>query len=135
MKNFLIPGSPKDYYVAINNDDGIVKYSAQRGKVRQLIGIYGDCIKEVIAAGGNPHTAALDMSDTLNDFMSKEPIEAQTSFYNMYAQEMDAATSTTVDNTNKLNADTAKSENNMMKIGQWVGALIVFLVFLAFLMH
>ncbi len=135
MKQFLIPGSPKDYYVALKNDIGIVEYSALRGKVRQLVEIYSECIKEVIASGGNPHTASLDMSDVLNDFMAKEPPEAQTAFYTMYSQEMDAATSTTLDNTNKLITETAKSEANLMQIGQWIGALVIFLVVLAFLMH
>lgn len=103
--------------------------------MRHLVEVYCDCIKNMIADGGNPHTASLDMTDTLNEFMLNEPAEAQTAFYTMYSQEMNAATSATVDRTNQLNAETAKSEANLMQIGQWVGALIFMLIFLAFLFN
>lgn len=135
MKQFLIPGNPKDYYLALKNDSGIVEYSAIRLKVRQLVEIYNECINDVIASGGNPHTASLDLSDVLNNFMASEPLEAQTAFYTVYSQELNAATSATLDKTNKMIAETEKSEASSMQIGQWIGALVILLIVLAFLMH
>lgn len=135
MNEFIIPGSPKDYYVAIINNDGLTEYSALRGKIRELVEIYNAEIRSVIAAGENPHTANLDMNDALERFISKEPTEAQVAFYNVFSQEMNAATSQTIDNTNKINAEAAKSEFNAMQAGQWIGAIILFFVVLAFLMN
>ncbi len=135
MNKFVIPGNPSDYYVAIRDEHGIVKYSALRGKIRELVEIYNACIRDVINEGGNPHTANLDMNDVLEAFINKEPPEAQVAFYNMFTQEMDAATSTTIDKTNKLNEETAKNELNAMQLGQWIGAVVLFLIFLAFLMN
>jgi len=135
VKNFVIPGSPKDYYVAMNGDGGVVEYSALRGKIRQLVEIYNSCIREIINEGGNHYTASLDMTDIVNDFMSKEPPEAQVAFLNVFSQEMNAATSETIDKTNRLNAETAKREAGAMQAGQWIGAIILFFVILAFFMY
>lgn len=133
MNDFLIPGQPKDYYVGITNELGAVEYSALRGKVRQLVESYVLYIQGVSDKGGNPHTASLDVSDIIKEFFAKEPAEARIAFYEVYTQEVDAATSASLDSTNKINAEIAKKEESNSMAAQWIVALIIFLVAMIFI--
>lgn len=135
MSKFIVPGNPKDYYVTNKKEDGGDEFKALRDKIRELVGVYNSCIRNVISEGGDPYTANLDMNDVLNDFISSEPLGAQTEFFNIFAQEMSAATSATIDRTNKIHEENAKRELSIMQAGQWVGAIIIAIIVLAFLMR
>lgn len=138
MKKIDIPGEPKDYYVALKNDDGNIEYSALRGKIRQLVEIHQLAVKKIVDDGGNSHTAVLDISDEIKDFISKEPVLAQTAFYETLTQEMEAKTATHYDEINKLNTiagKKAESEMNLAAIASWVGAAIFFIVIMAIINH
>ncbi|MFS7253448.1 hypothetical protein AB6869_23815 [Rahnella rivi] len=128
-----IPGSPEDYYVALTKQDGTVYYSGVRAKIRDIVKLHNTEIKRVIAIGENPHTASLDFIDVINDFISASPIEAQAAFYEVFNQEMNAATSKTVDDTNKILAETAQKEASAQSVGAWIGAGVIFVLMLLFL--
>ena len=135
MEKFLIPGSPTDYYVAIKKGEGIVEYSALRGKVRHLADIYSKFIYSVISSGGNPHTAALDASDQLKDFLANEPSEAVLAFYEVYTEEMNASALSTEDETRKINEDISSKEKSNANAAQWIVAAIIFLIAMAFIFN
>jgi len=128
VDEFSIPGVPRDYYVALTNDLGVVEYSALRGKIRKLVEIYQQYIQSVIERGGKPHTASLDVSDIIKEFFSKEPEEARLAFFEVYTQELEAATSASIDDTNKINVEIAQKESSNFMAAQWILALIIFLV-------
>lgn len=107
MRDFSIPGKPEDYYVVSESNTG-VNYYANRSQVRKLVEAYSSYIQCVASSGGNPHTASLDLSDKVKSFISNEPEEAQLAFYDVYTQEMDAATASTMDDTIKINAEATK---------------------------
>ena len=87
-------------------------------------------IKSVIASGGNPHTASLDLSDQFNNFISSAPIEAQVEMSQVYVEEMNAAARAVDDETNKINNKILDKEQAAYSIGQWIGAgiLLIFLL-------
>ncbi len=134
MKEFSIPGNPEDYYVVSESNAG-VKYDAARSQIRRLVEAYSSYIQYVASSGGNPHTASLDLSDKVKNFISNEPAEAQLAFYDVYTQEMNAATASTMDDTIKLNTEATKKQESAAMAGQWIGALIIFLLVLAFLFY
>lgn len=134
MRDFSIPGKPEDYYVVSESNTG-VKYDANRSQVRKLVEAYSSYIQCIASSGGNPHTASLDLSDKVKNFISNEPEEAQLAFYDVYTQEMDAATASTMDDTIKINAEATKKNESAAMAGQWIGALIIFLLVLAFLFY
>ncbi|NIG74668.1 hypothetical protein F3J34_13820 [Klebsiella sp. Ap-873] len=135
MKQFLIPGNPTDYYVVLKNESGISEYSALRGKIRQLVEIYSECIRDVIASGGNRHTASLDYFDVFRDFLSNEPIEAQTVVFEVYAQETNAAASLSMDKASELHEEAAKKNDGAVMAGKFIGAIILIIVIASFIVH
>lgn len=135
MKKFVIPGNPTDYYVVLRNDSGVTEFSALRGKIRKLVEVYSECIRDVISSGGNPHTASLDYSDVLKEFLSNEPIEAQAVVLEVYAQEAEAAASTSIDKVGELYEEAAKKNDSAAIVGQFIGAIILLIVIVAFILH
>lgn len=101
MNEFSIQGRPEEYYVAASDDNGGVKYTAVRSKIRLLVESFSVHVNGVAASGGNPYTASLDLSDKIKDFISGEPAEAQLVFYDVYTLEMNAVTASTNDETKK----------------------------------
>ncbi|MES4613000.1 hypothetical protein V2154_10490 [Ewingella sp. CoE-038-23] len=135
MKKFIIPGNPTDYYVALKNDSGVTEFSALRGKIRKLVEVYSECIRDVISSGGNPHTASLDYSDVFKEFLSNEPIEAQAVVLEVYAQESEAAASTSMDKVDELYEEAAKRNDTASMFGKFIGAIILLIVVVAFILH
>jgi len=135
MENDGIPGVPEDYYLALTRPDGTLYYSGVRSKIRELVRLQNDKMKLAIDAGGNAYTASLDFSDVINEFISGSPIGAQTAFYEVYAQEMDAETANIRDSTQKILEGTAQKEASAQNVGAWIGALIIFGLVLLFLFN
>ncbi len=125
-----IPGTVEDYYKEIDIQGGGRRYAANRERLRAVVSLINMEIKSVIASGGNPHTASLDLSDQFNNFISSAPIDAQVEMSQMYAQEMNAAARAIDDETNKINNKILEKEQAAHSIGQWVGAgiLLIFLL-------
>ncbi|EPQ2425955.1 MULTISPECIES: hypothetical protein [Enterobacteriaceae] len=127
-----IPGSVQDYYTESENEAGEKIYLANRQRLRALVSLINQKTQEVIASGGNPHTASLDLNDQFNDFISTAPVLAQVSILDVFAQEMNASAMEMNDEANRLNRQAAKHEAAGFAIGQWVGAgiLLIFLLVL-----
>ena len=135
MKQFLIPGNPKDYYVVFKDENGVAEYSALRGKIRQLAEVYSECMADVIESGGNPHTTSLDYNDVLKEFLSNEPAEAQSVIFEVYAQEIDAAASSTMDKAIELNEEVVKRNSGAVIAWQYIGVILLLIIIAAFLMR
>lgn len=133
VKQFLIPGSPTDYYVVLKNENGVTEHSALRGKIRQLVDVYSECINDVIQSGGNPHIASLDYLDVMKEFLSNEPAEAQAAILEVYSQEVNAAASTVMDKTIELNEDADKRNSGAVVVGQFIGVMLLLIIVAAFL--
>ncbi|HGV3910584.1 TPA: hypothetical protein ACNG05_004745, partial [Klebsiella pneumoniae] len=86
-----IPGTAEDYYKEIDLPGGGKRYAANRERLRAIVSLINMEIKSVIASGGNPHTASLDLSDQFNNFISSAPAEAQVEMSQVYVEEMNAA--------------------------------------------
>lgn len=132
MDKFVIPGNPKDYYVSIRNESGVIEYSAMRGKIRQLAWDYSAYMNNIIARGDNPYTAQLDLSDQLDAFFSNEPLEAKIAFQNVYEQEISAESNKIADEANEIltKVEDAKVKqasflNSCTQIGAVIIALLV----------
>jgi len=139
VRKIEIPGDPKDYYVGLRNDVGIIEYSALRGKIRQLVINHQSAISKVIGDGGNPHTAILEINDEINDFFSKEPIGAQVAFQETFSQELGAYAASKNEEAANLISKTTKEEHqkatNSFAIASWAIAIIFFLVVMAIINH
>ena len=125
-----IPGTAEDYYKEIDLPGGGKRYAANRERLRAIVSLINMEIKSVIASGGNPHTASLDLSDQFNNFISSAPAEAQVEMSQVYVEEMNAAARAVDDETNKINNKILEKEQAANSIGQWVGAgiLLIFLL-------
>lgn len=125
-----IPGTAEDYYKEIDLPGGGKRYAANRERLRAVVSLINMEIKSVIASGGNPHTASLDLSDQFNNFISSAPTEAQVEMFQVYAEEMNAAARAVDDETNKINNKILEKEQSANSIGQWIGAgiLLIFLL-------
>lgn len=128
VEQFSITGDPKDYYVAITYETGALEYRAQRIKIRQLVNSYGEFINKVIEFGDNPYTSSLDVSDKIKDFLRNEPLNAQLAFFDTYAQEINAATFTSIDKIQRINSETAKIERSISMSARWIVAVIVLII-------
>ncbi|WP_312465554.1 hypothetical protein [Atlantibacter hermannii] len=125
-----IPGTIDDYFFA--NETEEIKYKPNRSRIRALVDIRNQKIQQIILAGGNPHTASLDLQDQINDFFSDAPVEAQVVLYETMTEELLASASALNDEADKINAKNASSEAAGNVLGQILGALIlvVFLIFI-----
>ncbi|GAB7401371.1 hypothetical protein OUHCRE2_48300 [Enterobacter asburiae] len=125
-----IPGAINDYFTVSGSEEKT--YKSNRSRIRALVEIRDQKIQQVIADGGNIHTASLDLQDQVSDFFSEAPVEAQVVLFETLAEEMLASASAINDETTKLNAQVASSEATGHAIGQWIGAgiLLVFLLFM-----
>lgn len=135
MDALSIAGTYSDYYEVKYLEGSEPEYKALRKPIRTLVERYCECLNESIAQGKNPHLVTLDLSDEISKFMEPAPIEAQASFYVVYAEEMNAAAATINDKTAKLNAQNAKSNESAALAGQWIAAIIVFCLVVAFLIN
>ena len=136
MKKFEIPGIPKDYYVALKNDEGVIEYSALRGKIRQLVGMYSDYMTGVVSSGANRHTAELDVLDHLKDFLAGEPYEAKAEFMEVYEQELNAESNRILEENNEIASKVEKIKENeasFLQVCSRVGFVVVFMFILYFI--
>lgn len=70
-----IPGAINDYFTVSGSEEKT--YKSNRSRIRALVEIRDQKIQQVIADGGNIHTASLDLQDQVSDFFSEAPVEAQ----------------------------------------------------------
>lgn len=127
---FEIPGSVDDYYSEKKSTDGSVIYAANRQRIRALVALRNKAMQDIIASGGNIHTASLDMNDQFDEFISTAPVMAQTAIYGVLAEELNAATAEINEITKGINQQIEKSEATGAAIGQWVGAGVLLIFFL-----
>lgn len=130
MSDDYIPGSPEDYYLELTDQDGTIRYSGVRAKIRFLAELHDQVIKNTTNSEGNAYTASLDFNDKLAEFIRSAPVEAQVVFYDVFTQEVQAITSKTNDETAKLIGEADKTEATASAIGQWIGAAVLLVFFL-----
>lgn len=127
-----IPGTASDYVTEQGKDCLGKNYKANRAKIRDLVRIHGEAIRDVIADGSNVHTANLDFNDQIAAFIAELPVEAQSIFYDVLTEEINAQALSTKDKTNEINAKIAADAEFSNNVGLWIGAAILLVVVLFF---
>lgn len=124
-----IPGRPEDYFTTLDVDT----YKANRALLRSVVAIRNLKLQEVIAAGGNPHQASLDLNDQFDNFLSSIPIDAKTEIYETYAEELNASASEMFDEADRINSKAAAAEENNAIIGQIIAVVVVIAIAAVFI--
>jgi hypothetical protein len=101
-----------------------------RCAVRALAEKHSQELQQISNAGGNHYQTALDQQDNIVEFTSSMTEEDATAFINMYAEELDACTQTTIDKTNKILVETEANNHTVEAIGGVIGFIILlFIIF------
>ncbi|MFP2768027.1 hypothetical protein [Oceanisphaera sp. KMM 10153] len=124
---------PSDYYQKVVADDGTIIYRANRPAVRELANARMEVVRQVALAGGNVHTAGLDLSDQVEAFFMSVPPEALAEIYGCLAQEMEAIAATLNEEADKVEAEVERQGLAAEQIGTAIGAVILFSLVFFFL--
>ncbi|WP_159282210.1 hypothetical protein [Rahnella variigena] len=120
-----IPGKPEDYFIEQLDDTQELKYKANRERLRAVVAIRNMKVQEAISNGGNPHQLSLDLNDQFDSFFSSSPAMAQVAVYGVYVEELNAATASIIDETHRINAQSALAEERNNILGQVIGVIVV----------
>ncbi|RKQ38403.1 hypothetical protein [Enterobacter sp. R1(2018)] len=123
-----IPGNLEDYFTEYENEIGEKVYKSNRESLRALVEIRNLKTQEVIASGGNPHQASLDLNDQFEEFLSLAPPMAQVAIYETYVEELNASTAEFIDTTNRINAETMAAEERNNLMGQLIGVIVIVII-------
>ncbi|MBI0429668.1 hypothetical protein [Pectobacterium parmentieri] len=135
MSNFVIIGSPADYYHELKEDDGTTRYIADRPMIRRYAQELHEYHTDLISGGGDIYTSSLDESDKFKNFIRSEPLDAQIEIFNVLAEEAEAIASKVNDQTNDIYNEAAKKEADANYAGQIIGGIVLFFVVLLFLFN
>lgn len=133
MSGFIIPGTPKEYYEESHVDGDVINYKANRSVIRNYAQGLHEYHSSLIQGGGDIYTSSLDEHEKFNDFIAKEPIDAQVEILNVLAQETDAITNRVNDRAAALNQEAAQNEETAHNIGALIAGVVVFIIILAFI--
>ena len=96
--------------------------------VRQLAEEHMKELREIATTGGNPYQTSLDQSDRVNQIASSMEETDATAFLNMYAEELNACTLKTNDETNQILAEAAAKNQSAEVVGGVIGLIVLFIV-------
>ena len=96
-----------------------------RQAVRALAEKHAAELLEFARAGGNVYQKSLEQGDKVSEFTAKLSDEEAIAFLNMYAEELEACSNKTLD-------DTKVTQQNAENIGQILGGVIAIVVIVFF---
>ncbi|EMB6139677.1 hypothetical protein KC982_12535 [Proteus mirabilis] len=117
--------APNELYRVIENKDGVVTYFANRDRIRDLI---SDKENQTILAeyqGVDRMMFNNDYMDAFNLLIINEPIEAQASIYEVFAQELEIITNRINKETESIIQETEEMNKNAENIGKVIGAVLL----------
>lgn len=117
--------APNELYRVIENKDGVVTYFANRDRVRDLI---SDKENQTILAESQGVDRMMfnnDYMDAFNLLIINEPIEAQASIYEVFAQELEIITNRINKETESIIQETEEMNKNAENIGKVIGAVLL----------
>ncbi|WP_314139860.1 hypothetical protein [Buttiauxella noackiae] len=126
--NIDIPGKPEDYFTEREDEIGEKTYKANRERLRALVAIRNLKIQEVLASKENSHQANLDLNDQFDEFLSSLPALARVAIYDTYVEELNAATATIIDETNRINAECVVTEERNHLMGQAIAVVVIIFI-------
>lgn len=104
-----------------------------RMAVRELAEKNSAELLAVAHAGGNVYQRSLEQQDRIDEIVASLSIEEATAFSSMYADELNACTQKTVDDTNLLVAKAEAREASAKVAGEAIGGVIALVVFIGIL--
>ncbi|MER1730030.1 hypothetical protein [Proteus mirabilis] len=117
--------APSELYRVIENKDGVVTYFANRDRIRDLI---ADKESQTILAESQGIDRMMFNNDYMDEFnllIINEPIEAQASIYEVFAQELEIITNRINKETESIIQETEKMNKNAENIGKVIGAVLL----------
>lgn len=117
--------APNELYRVIENKDGVVTYFANRDRIRDLI---SDKENQTILAESQGVDRLMfnnDYMDAFNLLIINEPIEAQASIYEVFAQELEIITNRINKETESIIQETEEMNKNAENIGKVIGAVLL----------
>ncbi|EOE1186615.1 hypothetical protein ACKAAV_002747 [Proteus mirabilis] len=117
--------APNELYRVMENKDGVVTYFANRDRIRDLI---SDKENQTILAesqGVDKMMFNNDYMDAFNLLITNEPIEAQASIYEVFAQELEIITNRINKETESIIQETEEMNKNAENIGKVIGAVLL----------
>ncbi|MBG2946044.1 hypothetical protein I4904_09250 [Proteus mirabilis] len=117
--------APSELYRVIENKDGVVTYFANRDRIRDLI---ADKENQTILAESQGIDRMMFNNDYMDEFnllIINEPIEAQASIYEVFAQELEIITNRINKETESIIQETEKMNKNAENIGKVIGAVLL----------
>ncbi len=117
--------APSEFYRVIENKDGVVTYFANRDRIRDLI---ADKENQTILAESQGIDRMMFNNDYMDEFnllIINEPIEAQASIYEVFAQELEIITNRINKETESIIQETEKMNKNAENIGKVIGAVLL----------
>ncbi|WP_311749659.1 hypothetical protein [Proteus terrae] len=117
--------APSELYRVIENKDGIATYFANRDRIRDLI---ADKENQTILAESQGIDRMMFNNDYMDEFnllIINEPIEAQASIYEVFAQELEIITNRINKETESIIQETEEMNKNAENIGKVIGAVLL----------
>lgn len=117
--------APSELYRVIENKDGVVTYFANRDRIRDLI---ADKENQTILAESQGIDRMMFNNDYMDEFnllIINEPIEAQASIYEVFAQELEIITNRINKETESIIQETEEINKNAENIGKVIGAVLL----------
>ncbi|EMO6186535.1 TPA: hypothetical protein SMV41_000407 [Proteus mirabilis] len=117
--------APSELYRVIENKDGVVTYFANRDRIRDLI---ADKESQTILAESQGIDRMMFNNDYMDEFnllIINEPIEAQASIYEVFAQELEIITNRINKETESIIQETEEMNKNAENIGKVIGAVLL----------
>ncbi|MEQ5239919.1 hypothetical protein [Proteus terrae] len=117
--------APSELYRVIENKDGVVTYFANRDRIRDLI---ADKENQTILAESQGIDRMMFNNDYMDEFnllIINEPIEAQASIYEVFAQELEIITNRINKETESIIQETEEMNKNAENIGKVIGAVLL----------
>ena len=85
-------------------------------------------IKQVAMNGGNHYQLSLEHQDKINEFATHLSLEEATIFFTMYAEELNACTQKTVDDTSRTLASVEESNKSLEAAGGAISLILLVLI-------
>lgn len=117
--------APSELYRVVENKDGVVTYFANRDRIRDLI---ADKESQTILAESQGIDRMMFNNDYMDEFnllIINEPIEAQASIYEVFAQELEIITNRINKETESIIQETEEMNKNAENIGKVIGAVLL----------
>ena len=117
--------APSELYRVIENKDGVVTYFANRDRIRDLIADKENQTTLAESQGIDRMMFSNDYMDEFNLLIINEPIEAQASIYEVFAQELEIITNRINKDTESIIQETEEMNKNAENIGKVIGAVLL----------